>query len=185
VTASFSTNKKGGGSADDPAFKQSKLWREKMERLAKLGQISKNIENEFILLTPNLKNVGLAKLMGDVTTELQNLSLETMSFGEDEEKKGKDISLMNDLSNFMKEALDKLKKGEFVVPIVFEDFGFKTFNSFEDATKTTSNFGLLGQEVKLDEEELDVFSYMLIYNDHKGWILKAKREDFCPPFKSP
>lgn len=85
-----------------------------MERLAKLGQISKNIENEFILLTPNLKNVGLAKLMGDVTTELQNLSLETMSFGEDEEKKGKDISLMNDLSNFMKEALDKLKKGEFV-----------------------------------------------------------------------
>ncbi|CAH8263301.1 unnamed protein product [Arabidopsis lyrata] len=85
-----------------------------MERLAKLGQISKNIENEFILLTPKLKNVGLAKLMGDVTTELQNLSLETMSFGEDEEKKGKDISLMNDLSNFMKEALDKLKKGEFV-----------------------------------------------------------------------
>lgn len=67
---------------------------------------------------------------------------------------------------------------------MFGDFGFKTFNSFEDATKTASNFGLLGQEVKLDEEELDVFSYMLIYNDHKGWILKAKREDF-PPFKFP
>ncbi|CAE6005582.1 unnamed protein product [Arabidopsis arenosa] len=157
--------------------------------------MSKNIEYKFILLTPNLKNVGLAKLMGDVTTELQNLSLETMSFGEDEEKKGKDRFLMNDLSNFM-EALDKLKKGEFVnfkqvfmikslssnliskkievvkvVPIVFGDFCFKTFNSFEDATKTASIFGLLGQEVKLDEEELDVFSCMLNYNDHKCYVL--------------
>ncbi|CAH8269409.1 unnamed protein product [Arabidopsis lyrata] len=189
LTASFSTNPKGGGSGDDPAFQESRLWNEKKKRLANLGQISKNIENESKLFTPNLKNVdGLAKFMDDLATELEDLYVETMSFGEDEEKNGKDGSLMHDLSKFMMDAYEKLKKGESVVKVVrvvFGNFGFTTFNSFEDATKTANNYALLGQEVKLDEDELDDYSYTLICIGYKGWILKGERKDFCPPFKFP
>ncbi|EFH52889.1 predicted protein [Arabidopsis lyrata subsp. lyrata] len=186
LTASFSTNPKGGGSGDDPAFQESRLWNEKKKRLANLGQISKNIENESKLFTPNLKNVdGLAKFMDDLATELEDLYVETMSFGEDEEKNGKDGSLMHDLSKFMMDAYEKLKKGESVVRVVFGNFGFTTFNSFEDATKTANNYALLGQEVKLDEDELDDYSYTLICIGYKGWILKGERKDFCPPFKFP
>ncbi|CAE6079124.1 unnamed protein product [Arabidopsis arenosa] len=206
VSASFSTNPKGGGSGDDPAFQKSRLWREERERIANLGRINKVMEKKFPRLEKRLQ-LRSAEMMKDVTVTLEALCMKAMEFQGEQEKN--DESLVMSLSDLLSESYEKLLKAEFdfvkakgvymvgtllssliskrlktvkSITSIYGELGFNTFNTFEDAVKASTSFSLFQKEVKLDEGKVE-HCYVLVVNGYKGWIVKAKREDLCPPFQ--